>query len=107
MQARAFHPEVLVLIAALGCMPNRASAESNRGRAKFDVKTLEIAAMAYKTNHHQWPATLKVLTERGENGKLPYLEPLAIIDPWNHPYHMDTEQLNPVNGVPLIWSDGH
>jgi hypothetical protein len=88
------------------CCPCASRADSNVGKAKTDVLTLEKAVLAWQTRHDVFPVSLKVLAECQPDGGAAYIKENMLVDPWGRPYQYDTTRLHPETGVPLIWSDG-
>jgi len=74
--------------------------------ARAQVQELTQAAEAYKIRYGDYPQNLALLTQPASDGKV-YLEPHALLDPWQRPYnyaypgaHHTTMQ------KPDIWSGG-
>jgi len=92
---------VLVLLVC-GC-PSDAD---NANRVRYNLKSLDKAFGAYKAKHNKWPDSLERLTEPQPDGRQPYVDSMALTDPWGRPYHYDPTDRNPATDVPLVWSEG-
>ena len=92
---------VLVLLVC-GC-PSDAD---NANRVRYNLKSLDKALAAYQAKNSRWPDTLEQLTEQQPDGSKPYVETLALTDPWGRAYHYDPTDRDPATGMPLVWSDG-
>ena len=81
--------------------------DAKKDRAKVDVKTLTQTCETYRLKYGDFPATLEVLCQPPPDGGIPYLEPTALLDPWNREYqYMPQGQHNAMYGKPDIWSLG-
>ena len=77
------------------------------GRAQVDVKTLTATCQTYQLKYGDFPATLEVLCQPKQNGGLPFIEPSALLDPWNREYQYQAQgQHMAMYGKPDIWSLG-
>jgi Type II secretion system (T2SS), protein G len=85
--------------------PSLAAADSNIGRAKMDIKNLEKAIQVYKAKHGSYPVSLAVMTE-ADGDEAAWLKDEALYDPWKRPYHYERDRLDPISGIPQIWSEG-
>jgi Type II secretion system (T2SS), protein G len=72
--------------------------------AREGLKRLEQAVLAYKLNNREYPPGLQLLTDV-KDGKPPYVEEAALVDPWGRPYQYDPVMLSKT-GMPLISSQG-
>lgn len=84
---------VLAIIAVLVGMGIFATSgvidDANIGRARADVKTLEMNVVRYKTNMNQVPTSLKDLASRPGNAKGPWrqlIQESALKDAWGNDY---------------------
>jgi general secretion pathway protein G len=106
--------EMLVVVAILVVLAGAAVPiylnyldNAKRDRAKVDVKTLQQAVEAYKTEHGQYPQNLQILTQPDQAlGSFATLEQSALLDPWGNPYMFDPSTLHPQTGRAKIWSQG-
>jgi general secretion pathway protein G len=81
--------------------------DAKKDRAKVDVKTLTQQCLTYQLKYGDMPATLEVLCQPQPDGSIPFLEPSALLDPWNRPYEYQPQgQHNAMYGKPDIWSLG-
>lgn len=97
-----FAGAVLLLV---GC-PANVNGDSNKGRAKTDIKSLETAVAAYQSRHGRLPENLTKLAEIQPDGGPAYIEESLLIDPWARPYHYDPNRRHPESGKPQIWTAG-
>jgi general secretion pathway protein G len=81
--------------------------EAKINKAKIQIKSIETAVEAYKTNpnHDEYPANLMVLTQRDADGGRPALDVDALKTPWGKQYGYDPA--GPRNGGNKadIWAD--
>jgi general secretion pathway protein G len=74
--------------------------------ARSQAQELSQAAEAYKVRYGDYPANLAALTQPASDGKV-YLEPSALIDPWQRPYqYTNPGSHHPSTNKPDIWSGG-
>src|SRR5262245_44804908 len=93
--------EMLVVVAILVVLAGAAVPiylryleQARKDRAKADIKNLEQTIDAFNAANGTYPDTLMILTEPQADGSKAYLDPSALLDPWNRPYHYDTTSLN-------------
>jgi hypothetical protein len=117
----------LLLAAVLGCARTREPSANKQGqgdkvppangqvekeppspyaKAKADLEALTKAVKAYHAAHKAYPKTLEDLTKPEKEGGRPLLGPEALTDPWERPYVLDANTLEPGTGTPLIYSLG-
>ena len=73
---------ILILAGAGAVVLPRFLADARINRAKLDIKNLETAVMAYQTNNGNFPGTLDELANIDPNGRMAYIEPTLLTDPW-------------------------
>jgi RNA polymerase sigma factor (sigma-70 family) len=78
------------------------SAKPNK--AKWDIKSLETAVMAYQIRTGRFPATLAEMTAKSADGGPALIDKPLLTDPWGNPYEYNPRQINPRTGKPLIRS---
>jgi general secretion pathway protein G len=74
--------------------------------AKVQINNIEKAVETYKLTHGDYPQSLQQMCEPEEAGKAAQLDTREIIDPWQRPYVLDPNTLNPRTQRPLIYSQG-
>jgi len=95
---------LLVILAGVGGFYFMKQLENGKKKtAKAQTKTIAEAAQMYYTDHQQFPATLQVLTVRDDQGG-PYIEPSAIITPWQTPYGYDPSGAHNQGLKPDVWA---
>lgn len=99
---------VLAIIAVLVGMGIFATSgvldDANVGRARADVKTLEMNIVRYKTNMNQVPSSLKDLAVRPGNAKGPWrkmIEETALKDAWGNDYQYRNPGRHNPNGYDI------
>jgi general secretion pathway protein G len=99
---------ILILAGAGALIIPSFLADANISRAKMDVKTIEKAVMAYRTNNSgQDPPDLMTLTKRQQHdNRAAYMEASMLKDPWGNDYSFDPGQRHPDTDMPLIMSNG-
>ncbi len=72
--------------------------------ARERLRALTQASQAYFIEHGVWPATLEALAEAKE-GKRPFIERSALMDPWGRPYLSSLPEIGTRNNdmLPDIW----
>jgi general secretion pathway protein G len=87
--------EVLIVVAILVVLAGVSSVyvfryleDAKVGRAKADCATLAKAAQAYEIQFGQLPESLQQLVQTPD-GRKPFVEPDALMDPWGKPYQYD------------------
>ena len=81
--------------------------DAKRGRVQADVQTLTTAVEAYRMKFGDFPASLAVLTQPAPDGGPAYLEPTALLDPWNREYQYAPRGTHhAATGKADIWSLG-
>src|SRR5580693_5520792 len=90
--------------AQLGC---NQYGESRGGQAEDEIRCIATAVATYYSQIHQYPKTLRELTEPiSDFNGMALIEPSILVDPWGNPYQYDPHQIDPVSKKPLIWSKG-
>src|SRR5438552_14081125 len=89
--------EVLIVVAILVVLAGVSSVyvfryleDARIGRAKADCATLAKAAQAYEIQFGQLPESLQQLVQPPVGSK-PFVDPDALMDPWNKPYQYDPQ----------------
>jgi hypothetical protein len=95
-------PGVMKVLAGVPLVELADVDNARRQRAKVDVQTLTRAVDTYFVANGVYPKTLKQLTE----GRKPFLEAKALLDPWGRPYVYEPGMADPQTGRPLIYSQG-
>jgi general secretion pathway protein G len=106
--------EVLVVVAILVVLAGTGGViymnyleDAKADVARTQVKSLEMAADAYRLGNGDYPPNLAVLTQPEPNGKAAKLEPNALIDPWGREYsYAYPGQHHQGTTKPDIWSAG-
>jgi general secretion pathway protein G len=105
--------EMLVVVAILVVLAGAAVPiylnyldNAKRDRVKADFKVIETAIQAYYTNNDVYPQQLQNLTVPDPSGHAATLESAALLDPWQHPYQYDPNQLHPQSRRPKLMSGG-
>jgi len=79
-------------------------------RARMDCKLLASTVEAYQAKLGQPPANLTALTQATQDqyGQTirAFIEPAALMDPWNQPYQYDPTDIDPNSGKCKVWSKG-
>jgi general secretion pathway protein G len=78
---------------------------SKRQIAWANAKTLEQTADAFRLDQGDYPSSLEQLIQP-PNGRPPYVEPRALLDPWEHEYQYANPGQHSTTGKPDIWSLG-
>jgi general secretion pathway protein G len=104
--------EMLVVVAILVVLAGAAVPlymnyleNSKRKIAWANAKTLAQTADAYRIDNGDYPNNLEELVQP-PTGRAPYLEPSALLDPWQHPYQYAYPGQHNTHGKPDIWSLG-
>lgn len=105
--------EMLVVVAILVVLAGAAVPiymqyldDAKVSRARIDVKMLTDACNAYKLKYGEFPQNLGQLIQPPDGAKA-YMEPTALVDPWNREYQYNPEgPNNSATGKPDIWSTG-
>jgi general secretion pathway protein G len=73
--------------------------------AKVQINNIEKAVETYKLTHGVYPESLQQMCEP-EGDRPAQLDLKEIVDPWQRPYVLDANTLNPRTQKPLIYSLG-
>jgi general secretion pathway protein G len=106
--------EMLVVVAILvvlagtgGVIYMRYLEDAKKDQARIQVRMLTQVCETYQVKYGDFPPSLAVLTQPGEDGSRPYLEPSALFDPWQREYqYVVPGQHHQLTGKPDIWSLG-
>jgi general secretion pathway protein G len=75
--------------------------------ARSQSKILAEAAAMYQITYGEYPASLDALTQPMADGHKPFLEPSALVDPWQRPYqYVVPGPHHAATGAPDVWSQG-
>jgi general secretion pathway protein G len=97
---------ILVVLAGLAVPAYMRYLEDSRINTAFaNCQTIASAAMAYKAEYGDFPASLAVLTQPTPDGKPPLLEAKALLDPWGREgyQYAPVGQHNALYGKPDVW----
>jgi len=98
---------IVVLAGVGGVIYTKAMDDAKRGAAKVQAKTLAEAAMQYNLRYGEYPPNLETLAQQTADGGRPYLEPQALIDPWQRPYQYQVPGSHHASsGYPDVWATG-
>jgi general secretion pathway protein G len=97
---------ILVILAGTGTIILFRYLEDARvDAAKVRIKNVETALEGYKMSHGSYPGDLTALTV-SEGGRGAYLETNGLLDPWEHEFVYEPQNLNPQTRKPRVYSQG-
>ena len=103
--------EVLVVVAILVILASVSSIfvfryldDAKDGTAKSSTATLTQACQAYKLKYQEYPASLQALIQPPDG--TPFVEPDAIMDPWQRQFQYDPNGPHNNGLKPDIWTTG-
>jgi general secretion pathway protein G len=97
---------ILILAGAGAVVLPKFLEDAKMGRAKLDVKSIEIAVMKYNMDKGHFPQTLEELAQIQPDGSMAYLDESALNDPWGQRWDYNPSSVNPKNGKPRIGTQG-
>jgi general secretion pathway protein G len=106
--------EVLVVVAILVVLAGiavplylRYADEARVSAARLSCRNLSQAVESYKLKYGDFPANLEMLAQVQGDGSPPYIEPAALVDPWQRRFEYAPQgPHNASLGKPDIWSQG-
>jgi general secretion pathway protein G len=97
---------IVVLAGVGGVIYTRALDDSKRGVARVQAKNLAEAAIQYQLRYGEYPPNLETLTQPTSDGNKAYLEPSALVDPWQHQYQYQVPGGHHASsGYPDVWAN--
>jgi general secretion pathway protein G len=99
---------IIVVLAGIGgVIYTRSMDDAKRGAAKVQAKVIAEAAIQYQLRYGEYPPNLDALVQQTTDGNRPYLEPTALLDPWQHPYQYQVPGTHHASsGYPDVWAQG-
>ena len=99
---------ILVILAGTGGVIYMRYLEQARDQtARVQLQTLTQVVDTYMIRYGSYPPNLASLTQPMADGSKPYLEPTALLDPWQREYqYANPGSHHPTTGKPDIWSQG-